>query len=76
MRNNIEGSTVMQHAQFRLPTRLRPRRRRMAMLISRAHLLTLLLMGMLCLVASARADDFYKGKLFTIVFGFSPVPPV
>jgi len=46
------------------------------MLISRAHLLTLLLMGMLCLVASARADDFYKGKLFTIVFGFSPVPPV
>ncbi|MGD0025908.1 MAG: hypothetical protein ABSC37_15040 [Xanthobacteraceae bacterium] len=42
------------------------------MLVSRAHLLTFVLIGMLSLVASARADDFYKGKLFTIVVGYSP----
>src|ERR1700730_11334008 len=32
----------------------------------------LMLMAALALAPQARADDFYKGKLFTIVVGFSP----
>ena len=39
---------------------------------SRAFGLPIMLMAMLALVPQARADDFYKGKLFTIVVGFSP----
>ena len=39
---------------------------------SRAFGLSTLLMAVLALVPQARADDFYKGKLFTIVVGFSP----
>ena len=39
---------------------------------SRAFGLSTLLMALLALVPQARADDFYKGKLFTIVVGFSP----
>src|ERR1700683_4404045 len=45
---------------------------RMAMFKSRAFVLPTLLMAVLALVPQARADDFYKGKLFTIVVGFSP----
>jgi tripartite-type tricarboxylate transporter receptor subunit TctC len=44
----------------------------MAMFKSRAFGLSTLLMAVLALVPQARADDFYKGKLFTIVVGFSP----
>jgi tripartite-type tricarboxylate transporter receptor subunit TctC len=44
----------------------------MAMSLGRAFLLPFLLIGMLVAVPPARADDFYKGKLFTIVVGFSP----
>jgi tripartite-type tricarboxylate transporter receptor subunit TctC len=44
----------------------------MEMLQSRALLLPLALIGMLAAAPPARADDFYKGKLFTIVVGFSP----
>jgi len=42
---------------------------------NRAFLLSLLswlLIGLLGALPPARADDFYKGKLFTIVVGFSP----
>ena len=39
---------------------------------SRAFGLSTLLMVALALAPQARADDFYKGKLFTIVVGFSP----
>jgi tripartite-type tricarboxylate transporter receptor subunit TctC len=39
---------------------------------SRAFVFPLLLIGTLAAVLPARADDFYKGKLFTIVVGFSP----
>jgi tripartite-type tricarboxylate transporter receptor subunit TctC len=42
------------------------------MQISRAFSLPLLWIGTLAAVLPARADDFYKGKLFTIVVGFSP----
>src|SRR4029077_151650 len=46
----------------------------MAMVKSRAFGLSMLLLAVLALpfVPQARADDFYKGKLFTIVVGFSP----
>src|SRR5579862_8605824 len=44
----------------------------MAMSKSRAFGLSTLLMAVLALMPQARADDFYKGKLFTIVVGFSP----
>ena len=44
----------------------------MAMFKSRAFGLSTVLMATLALVPQARADDFYKGKLFTIVVGFSP----
>ena len=37
----------------------------MAMFKSRAFVLPMLLIAMLALVPQARADDFYKGKLFT-----------
>src|SRR6202451_1497546 len=43
-----------------------------AMFKSRAFGLPTILMAMLALAPQARADDFYKGKLFTIVVGFSP----
>jgi tripartite-type tricarboxylate transporter receptor subunit TctC len=39
---------------------------------NRTLLFPLLLIGTLAAVLTARADDFYKGKLFTIVVGFSP----
>jgi len=44
------------------------------MVKSPAFGLSTLLMAVLALafVPQARADDFYKGKLFTIVVGFSP----
>jgi tripartite-type tricarboxylate transporter receptor subunit TctC len=45
---------------------------RMAMFKSRAFGFSATLMVALALVPQARADDFYKGKLFTIVVGFSP----
>jgi tripartite-type tricarboxylate transporter receptor subunit TctC len=45
---------------------------RIAMFKSRAFVLPMLLMAVLALLPQARADDFYKGKLFTIVVGFSP----
>src|ERR1700680_2098783 len=49
---------------------------RMAMFQSPAFVLPTvlptMLMAVLALVPQARADDFYKGKLFTIVVGFSP----
>ena len=44
----------------------------MAMFKSRAFVLPMMLMAALALAPQARADDFYKGKLFTIVVGFSP----
>jgi tripartite-type tricarboxylate transporter receptor subunit TctC len=44
----------------------------MTMLRSRPFLLLFVLIGMLALLLPARADDFYKGKHFTIVVGFSP----
>jgi tripartite-type tricarboxylate transporter receptor subunit TctC len=34
--------------------------------------LLLLVIGMAAAILPARADDFYKGKIFTIVVGFSP----
>src|SRR5260370_34075556 len=34
--------------------------------------LLLMLAGLVTALAPARADDFYKGKTFTIVVGFSP----
>ena len=39
---------------------------------SRAFGFSAMLMAVLALVSQARADDFYKGKLFTIVVGFTP----
>ena len=42
------------------------------MLRSRIHLLTIWLMGTLVAVTTAHAGDFYKGKNFIIVVGFSP----
>ena len=39
---------------------------------SKAHLLTAALIGFSALGVPAHADDFYKGKTFTIVAGFSP----
>jgi tripartite-type tricarboxylate transporter receptor subunit TctC len=45
----------------------------MTMLRGRAVPLSLALIGLLAAaVLPARADDFYKGKVFTIVVGFSP----
>src|SRR5580700_11350082 len=44
----------------------------MAMFKSRAFGLSTMLIASLALMPEARADDFYKGKLFTIVVGFSP----
>src|SRR3984893_4657300 len=44
----------------------------MAMFKSRAFGLCTMVMAALALAPQARADDFYKGKLFTIVVGFSP----
>jgi tripartite-type tricarboxylate transporter receptor subunit TctC len=44
----------------------------MAMFKSRAFGLSTLLVAVLALLPQAHADDFYKGKLFTIVVGFSP----
>src|SRR6202451_194806 len=43
-----------------------------AMFKSRAFGISAVLMAALALMPQARADDFYKGKLFTIVVGFSP----
>jgi tripartite-type tricarboxylate transporter receptor subunit TctC len=40
--------------------------------LSRARLLPFVLIGMLATVLPARPDDFYRGKLFSIVVGFSP----
>jgi tripartite-type tricarboxylate transporter receptor subunit TctC len=42
------------------------------MLKNRVLLLAVLLTGTLATLLPARADDFYKGKIFTIVVGFSP----
>jgi tripartite-type tricarboxylate transporter receptor subunit TctC len=42
------------------------------MLRSKAYLFTAALIGFSALGAPAHADDFYKGKTFTIVVGFSP----
>jgi len=39
---------------------------------SRVLVLSMMLVALLAVVPQARADDFYKGKLFTIVVGFSP----
>jgi tripartite-type tricarboxylate transporter receptor subunit TctC len=39
---------------------------------SRALVLSIVSTALLALAPQARADDFYKGKLFTIVVGFSP----
>ena len=39
---------------------------------SKAHFLAAALIGFLALGAPAHADDFYKGKTFTVVVGFSP----
>ena len=39
---------------------------------SRAFGLSTMLMAVLALVPQARADDFYKGKVFSIVVGFTP----
>src|SRR6202051_4081236 len=44
----------------------------MAMFKSRAFGFSTMLMAVLALMPQAHADDFYKGKLFTIVVGFSP----
>lgn len=41
------------------------------MLRSKQHFVAIMLVGTLA-VTAARADDFYKGKSFTIVVGFSP----
>ena len=38
----------------------------------RVLVLSTVLVAFVALVPQARADDFYKGKLFTIVVGFSP----
>jgi tripartite-type tricarboxylate transporter receptor subunit TctC len=38
----------------------------------RAHIVALLLIGLCGFVLPAQAQDFYKGKTFTIVVGFSP----
>jgi tripartite-type tricarboxylate transporter receptor subunit TctC len=43
----------------------------MAMLPNRTLLYRAVLFGLLASAAPARGDDFYKGKLFTIVVGFS-----
>jgi tripartite-type tricarboxylate transporter receptor subunit TctC len=72
MRNNIEGSTVTQNSQIGLPGRPQPRRGAMARPNRRAHLIALLLVGLLALVRPAHAEDFYKGRIFTIVVGYSP----
>jgi tripartite-type tricarboxylate transporter receptor subunit TctC len=40
--------------------------------LRRVFLLSFVLIGMLAALPPARADDSYKGKLFTIVVGFSP----
>jgi tripartite-type tricarboxylate transporter receptor subunit TctC len=40
--------------------------------LSRLYLLSLSLAGLAAAPTLARADDFYKGKTFTIVVGFSP----
>jgi tripartite-type tricarboxylate transporter receptor subunit TctC len=42
------------------------------MFSSRAFLVPYLLIGMLAAIVPGRAEDFYKGKIFTIVVGFSP----
>lgn len=42
------------------------------MLRSRAYLVACLMSGLAALAVPARAQDFYKGKTFTIVVGFSP----
>jgi tripartite-type tricarboxylate transporter receptor subunit TctC len=42
------------------------------MVKSRAVTVALMLAGTLVAILPARADDFYKGKMFTIVVGFSP----
>ncbi len=42
------------------------------MLWRRIHFVAIVLIGALAAVTAARADDFYKGKNFTIVVGFSP----
>lgn len=42
------------------------------MLRKRACTLALALLGIAALVPAARADDYFKGKTFTIVVGFSP----
>lgn len=62
----------MQYVEFSLPRRPRPSRHSVGGLLRRASLLTFALVGVLSLVAPARAADFYKGKLFTIVVGFTP----
>src|SRR5271167_257532 len=38
----------------------------------RSFHIPLVIAGLLAALAPARADDFYKGKIFTIVVGFSP----
>ncbi len=42
------------------------------MLRSLAHLVACVCVGLAALAVPAHADDFYKGKTFTIVVGFSP----
>jgi tripartite-type tricarboxylate transporter receptor subunit TctC len=42
------------------------------MLRSRAYLVACVLIGLAALAVPGRAEDFYKGKTFTIVVGFSP----
>lgn len=43
-----------------------------AMLESRMSSLIMMLIGVLTAVTTGRAEEFYKGKSFTIVVGFSP----
>jgi len=42
------------------------------MLRTKTCVVALVLIGLAALASAARADDFYKGKMFTIVVGFSP----
>ena len=44
----------------------------MTMFKSRAVFMAAALIALPAAVSNARADDFYKGKVFTIVVGFTP----